>query len=65
VVVSPLFYLLRTVGLLNMGSGLMAIYAVVNIPVAFWLLTPFVRFFLASSLTFGDASIPIALRPSR
>jgi hypothetical protein len=42
----------------EMGSGLMAVYAVVNIPVAFWLLTPFVRFFLASSLT-------LAMRSSR
>lgn len=43
VVVLPFFYLLKTGGLLNTIIGLALVYAVVNVPVAFWLLAPFVR----------------------
>jgi len=39
----PFFFLLKTVGLLNTYPGLILIYGFLNIPVAFWLLTPFLR----------------------
>ena len=39
----PLFYLLRTVGLSNSVWGLGLVYGVMNLPVAFWLLSSFVR----------------------
>jgi multiple sugar transport system permease protein len=39
----PLFYLLKTVGLLNSLFGLILIYGFMNLPVAFWLLAPFLR----------------------
>lgn len=39
----PLFFLLKTTGLLNTHAGLVLIYGLANIPVAFWLLTPFLR----------------------
>ncbi|WEK52151.1 MAG: carbohydrate ABC transporter permease [Candidatus Kaistia colombiensis] len=37
----PFFFLLKTVGLLNTHAGLILIYGFLNIPVAFWLLAPF------------------------
>jgi len=43
VAVLPLFYLLKTVGLLNSLVGLILIYGFMNLPVAFWLLAPFLR----------------------
>jgi multiple sugar transport system permease protein len=43
VAVLPLFYLLKTVGLLNNLVGLALVYGFMNIPVAFWLLAPFLR----------------------
>ena len=39
----PLFFLFRTAGLINTHAGLILVEAVVNVPVAFWLLAPFVR----------------------
>lgn len=39
----PLFFLLKAVGLLNTAAGLVLVYAFGNVPVAFWLLTPFLR----------------------
>ncbi|MEB3046697.1 carbohydrate ABC transporter permease [Rhizobium mulingense] len=39
----PLFYLLKAAGLLNTHAGLVMLYGFANIPVAFWLLTPFLR----------------------
>lgn len=39
----PFFYLLKTIGLLNTTPGLALIYGLVNVPVAFWLLVPFLR----------------------
>ena len=39
----PLFYLLRLAGLINSVPGLALVYGLVNIPVAFWLLAPFIR----------------------
>jgi multiple sugar transport system permease protein len=43
VAVLPLFYLLKTVGLLNSLPGLILVYGFMNLPVAFWLLAPFLR----------------------
>jgi multiple sugar transport system permease protein len=43
VAVLPLFYLLKSVGLLNSITGLILVYGFMNIPVAFWLLAPFLR----------------------
>jgi len=39
----PFFFLLKTAGLLNTHAGLILIYGFLNIPVAFWLLGPFLR----------------------
>jgi multiple sugar transport system permease protein len=39
----PMFYFLKHVGLLNSVSGLILVNALINVPVAFWLLTPFLR----------------------
>ena len=39
----PLFYLLKAIGLLNSIAGLAFVYGLMNIPVAFWLLAPFLR----------------------
>ena len=39
----PFFYLLKTVGLLNTHAGLVLVYGLLNIPVAFWLLGPFLK----------------------
>lgn len=39
----PLFYLLKLLGLVNSVAGLALIYGVMNLPVAFWLLSSFVR----------------------
>ncbi len=39
----PLFYLLKQIGLINSVAGLVLVYGCVNVPVAFWLLTPFLR----------------------
>ncbi len=39
----PLFYLLKLLGLVNTLPGLVLVYAVMNLPVAFWLLSSFVR----------------------
>lgn len=39
----PLFYLLRNLGLVNTHLGLILVYGVMNLPVAFWLLSSFVR----------------------
>ena len=39
----PLFFLLRSIGLLNSLAGLALVYGVMNLPVAFWLLSSFVR----------------------
>lgn len=38
----PLFYLLKFIGLINTAWGLALVYGFMNVPVAFWLLTPFV-----------------------
>jgi multiple sugar transport system permease protein len=43
VAVLPLFFLLRATGLLNTQIGLALVYGFVNVPVAFWLITPFLR----------------------
>lgn len=43
VAVIPLFYLLRWTGLLNTEIGLAIVYGFVNVPVAFWLISPFFR----------------------
>ncbi|WVT76716.1 carbohydrate ABC transporter permease (plasmid) [Sinorhizobium chiapasense] len=39
----PLFFLLKASGLLDTRPGLVLIYGFANVPVAFWLLTPFLR----------------------
>ncbi|APG93497.1 carbohydrate ABC transporter permease [Sinorhizobium americanum] len=39
----PLFFLLKATGLLNTRAGLVLVYGFANVPVAFWLLTPFLR----------------------
>lgn len=39
----PLFFLLKTIGLNNSVIGLGMVYGVMNLPVAFWLLSSFVR----------------------
>ena len=39
----PLFFLLRSVGLINTRIGLIIVEAIINVAVAFWLLAPFVR----------------------
>lgn len=39
----PLFFMLRFSGLLNTQLGLILVYGIMNIPVAFWLLRPFIR----------------------
>ncbi len=39
----PLFFLLRTTGLINTSVGLALVYGIMNLPVAFWLLSSFVR----------------------
>ncbi len=39
----PLFFLFRAAGLINTHVGLIIVYAIANVPVAYWLLTPFVR----------------------
>ncbi|WP_331375417.1 carbohydrate ABC transporter permease [Sinorhizobium chiapasense] len=39
----PLFFLLKAVGLLNTRAGLVLVYGFANVPVAFWLLTPFLH----------------------
>jgi multiple sugar transport system permease protein len=39
----PLFFLLKTVGLVNSHLGLIVVYGVMNLPVAFWLMSSFVR----------------------
>ncbi len=39
----PLFFLLRSTGLINTSIGLAIVYGVMNLPVAFWLLSSFVR----------------------
>lgn len=43
VAIIPLFYLLKGTGLLNSLPGLVLVYGMVNVPVAFWLITPFLR----------------------
>lgn len=39
----PLFFLLRAIGLMNTLAGLALVYGLMNLPVAFWLLSSFVR----------------------
>lgn len=39
----PFFFLLKTIGLLNTHAGLILINGFLNVPVAFWLLAPFLR----------------------
>ena len=39
----PLFFLFRAAGLINSLAGLVLVEAIVNVPVAFWLLTPFLK----------------------
>jgi multiple sugar transport system permease protein len=39
----PLFFLLKSIGLVNSHAGLILVYGVMNLPVAFWLLSSFVR----------------------
>ena len=39
----PLFFLLRSIGLVNTLFGMALVYGVMNLPVAFWLLSSFVR----------------------
>lgn len=39
----PLFFLLKTIGLVNTHAGLILVYGVMNLPVAFWLLSSFIR----------------------
>jgi multiple sugar transport system permease protein len=39
----PLFFLLRNIGLANTQFGMALVYGVMNLPVAFWLLSSFVR----------------------
>jgi multiple sugar transport system permease protein len=39
----PLFYLVKALGLVNSLTGLVLVYGVMNLPVAFWLLSSFVR----------------------
>jgi multiple sugar transport system permease protein len=43
VAVLPLFFLLKSTGLLNTQLGLALVYGFVNVPVAWWLITPFFR----------------------
>lgn len=37
----PLFFLLKLAGLLNTQAGLVLVYGFANVPVAFWLISPF------------------------
>jgi multiple sugar transport system permease protein len=39
----PFFFLLKTIGLINTHAGLILVNGLLNIPVAFWLLAPFLR----------------------
>lgn len=39
----PLFYLMKACGLINSTLGLTLLYALMNVPVAYWLLSPFLR----------------------
>ena len=39
----PLFFLLRNLGLVNTLTGMILVYGVMNLPVAFWLLSSFVK----------------------
>ena len=39
----PLFFLLKSLGLVNTLAGMSLVYGVMNLPVAFWLLSSFVR----------------------
>lgn len=39
----PLFFMLRATGLLNSLTGLVLVFGLMNIPVAFWILRPFVN----------------------
>lgn len=39
----PLFFLLKNLGLVNTHLGIALVYGVMNLPVAFWLLSSFVR----------------------
>jgi multiple sugar transport system permease protein len=39
----PLFFLLKGIGLVNSLPGLVLVYGIMNLPVAFWLLSGFVR----------------------
>lgn len=43
VAVLPLFFLLKTTGLLNTQAGLAIVYGFANVPVAWWLIAPFLR----------------------
>jgi multiple sugar transport system permease protein len=43
VAIIPFFYLLKWIGLLNTQAGIALVYGLVNVPVAFWLLTPFFK----------------------
>lgn len=43
VTIIPLFFLLRTAGLVNTLPGLVLVYALANLPVAIWLLDSFIR----------------------
>ena len=39
----PLFFLLKSLGLVNTHLGMIIVYGVMNLPVAFWLLSSFIR----------------------
>jgi multiple sugar transport system permease protein len=39
----PLFFFFKTVGLINTLAGLVLVNALANVPVAFWLISPFLR----------------------
>jgi multiple sugar transport system permease protein len=39
----PFFFLLKSIGLINTHAGLILVNGLLNIPVAFWLLAPFLR----------------------
>lgn len=39
----PFFFLLKTIGLINTHAGLILVNGLINIPVAFWLIAPFLR----------------------
>lgn len=39
----PLFFLLKNLGMVNTLAGMILVYGVMNLPVAFWLLSSFVR----------------------